>query len=86
MQPEELFLTAFWRCLHSDLVGSGCTSDSLPSQQRRLPYPERVISERTQLQENAMQFLDSTDFEWWADQSGLDAALLRMQLYGTDAK
>ncbi len=80
MVPEELFLAAFWKCLRSDLKGVGCTSDSLPSAQRRLPYTERVIIERTQLQRDAQQFLNSTDFGWWADQSGLDVTQLRTQL------
>ena len=80
MAPEELFLAAFWRCLKSDLKGVGCTSDNLPSSQRVLPYSERVIIERTQLQRDAQQFLGSHDFKWWADQSGLDATQLRTQL------
>ena len=81
MLNEELLLAAFWRCLHSDLDGSGCTSDSLPSAQRRLPYGERVTIERVQLQESAQQFVESSDFDWCADQSGLDPTLLRIQLY-----
>lgn len=80
MVPEELFLAAFWRCLQRDLRGAGCTLDSLPYSQRGLPYGERVILERTQLQESAKLFLNSPDFKWWADQSGLDVTHLRTQL------
>ncbi len=80
MVPEEQLLAAFWICLRNDLGGIGCTSDSLPSAQRRLPYTERVIIERTQLQESAQEFLESHDFEWWANQSGFDATQLRTKL------
>ena len=80
MEPEELFLAAFWRCLKNDLRGTGCTSDNLPNKERRLPYEERVIIERKQLQENASYFLKSRDFEWWANQSGLDVTQLRTKL------
>ena len=85
MLPEELFLAAFWRCLNNDLRGNGCTFDSLPYSQRGLPYTERVIIERTQLQENAKQFLDSPDFKWWADCSNLDATQLRTKLHAANS-
>ncbi|KKN77066.1 hypothetical protein LCGC14_0364050 [marine sediment metagenome] len=82
MHPEELLLAAFWKCICSDLAGRGCTLDSRPYAQRRLSYAERVTLERVQLQDEARQFIDSPDFQWWADQSGLDSILLRTKLYG----
>ena len=81
MQPEIELLAAFWRCLRNDLKGRGVTYDSLPYVTRRLPYDERVTIERKQLQVEATVFLLSEDFQWWADQSGLDPVHLRTQLY-----
>ena len=84
MLPEEELLVAFWQCIHSDLEGNGVASDKLPNRQRRLPYAERVIIERTQLSLAAQNFIESPDFEWWADQSGLDANRLRGQLHAAN--
>ena len=81
MQPEEQLLKAFWTCLRDDLLGHGRTSDNLPYHQRRLPYSERVTIERGNLQRDAHLFVESPDFNWWANQSGLDVDYLRVRLY-----
>lgn len=84
MLPEEELLAAFWRCILTDLVGKGTTPGSRRNRHRGLPYPERVIIEREQLQTDAKQFVDSPAFQVWADRSGLDSIPLRTKLYATN--
>ena len=81
MLPEELLIAAFWRCIRDDLAGRGCTSDGLRGGSRRLPYNARVIIEREQLRAEAQLFMNTPDFDWWAEMAGLDSEHLRTQLY-----
>ena len=75
--PEDRLLFAFWKNLHNDLAGRGCTTDNLEPHLRRLPYSERVTIERKRLQEEAKNFLSTDDFSSWANISHLNAGELR---------
>ena len=84
MYPEELLVAAFWRCVVKDIRGKGCTTDRVASRHRRLPYAERVSIKQERLAEQAHIFLDTSDFTWWANQSGLDPNDLKREIYAAD--
>ena len=75
-----MMLANFWRCLKKDLQGNGVTSDEVPPECRHLPYAARVSIERRALRTDAIQFLDSSDFNRWAELSGLEPVPLRRAL------
>ncbi len=80
--PENNLMVAFWKCLRDDLTGRGCTTDSLPANQRKLPYFKRVRIERRRLQNDAQLFIDSDDFNTWSVWSGFDSDYLRERFNG----
>jgi hypothetical protein len=75
--PYSTFLAHFWNCIRLDISGQGCTTDDLPPELRRLPYAERVMIEREGLTKEAALFLDTPDFDWWAEVSGINPDVLR---------
>ncbi len=75
--PEQELIRAFWKCLKDDISGRGCTLDNLSPEQKLLPYSERVILEREQLQAEATSFLTTDDFSYWSGLSHLNPDKLR---------
>lgn len=80
LAPAEQLVRRFWEVTKDDLAGRGVTFDSLPYRLRRLPYSERVIIERKQVQDAATKFIESDNFSFWAELSGLNPDYLREKL------
>lgn len=74
---EEL-LIRFWHTLTADLHHKGIVSKDAPT---GVLYGDHAIIERKILAIEAQKFMDSDDFTYWADLTGLDKDRLREAIY-----
>ncbi len=72
-------LAKFWTSLIDDLVGKGVIH--LNKSTRSVTYKERVILEREKMRIKAQEFLESTDFDYWAHITGVEPIKLREMIY-----
>lgn len=76
--PEYELLGYFWKILRDDISGNGCPD--YENLLRGPSYRDSVIIERNRLKQEARVFLDTPEFDNWADLSGADPNALREDL------